>query len=753
MIKIRIGAGWKSDPEVRLALRRAVGAAAREEVVRQLVDAVALEVDGVDLAAGQTEGPLFPAVEQLIDAVARLNAGERQASVHFQDGAVELVLRRRGASALVSVVKTTRPARMLAQEVEVELAALAQATQDAAAALCHDLSALQPGGVGPQAHVQKLLRAAARLKARPRAAPARPTRAEPRRPTRGVGSEAPACSFEIHDEEGVLQGFEEGGGPALGALLAPGRVTLRSAEGEAVFDVEGIPFLLVRDLAGEARRLAAAVRAGEDRFDLALALQGRTKVLPISVDLVRGTAAVGSRPPVTIGPPLLLAQAFLEAAVDFCGAVVARNPRQGGNAYLSELLASSGEQLAHLRELLAGDLLNVAPAEPLPRRRARALPRAPLGPGRMRHIAFQRTWQADVGPLSGVGLVRTGELVVATGASAVAGFDALRGQARWLTDGASWSAVAGNALLLLRDERLVCLDLATGNTRWRTPVPAQTRAPSGLCLLASGALVLSGRDALAALVPETGRLLWSFEPPATSGLAAAAMGAILVVSADNGLVYGLDTAGQTVWRLRSPGHPAGAPSGWRDGGLALFATDRGGSALAFDPATGSRTWEAPLEFTPLGPPATFGIRAAVAGLVAGDPVIAALEPRGRIAWTSAPSLGTGPLALTPFGQGLLVKGSDGSCAAFDRSGAPRWTHSRPSAHPPPGILPASAVRSVVVVPSEQVLVLDAATGALLGNIPVTAPSRLLVDGELRVQAAAADGLVTAARLRTHLSVV
>ncbi|HET7753531.1 MAG TPA: pyrrolo-quinoline quinone, partial [Anaeromyxobacteraceae bacterium] len=120
MIRIRPGASWKQDPEVRRALARSPA-----EAVAHLVDALAIEVDGFDLAAGRAEGELLPALEALLTAIARLVEGAGRADVHFAEGGLEVLLRRRGAAALITVVALERPSRVLARDVEVELAALA----------------------------------------------------------------------------------------------------------------------------------------------------------------------------------------------------------------------------------------------------------------------------------------------------------------------------------------------------------------------------------------------------------------------------------------------------------------------------------------------------------------------------------------------------------------------------------------------------------------------------------------------------
>src|SRR5512142_2166518 len=119
MIRIRTGSSWRHDPRLRSALRRVEGRT-RAAAARAVVDALALEVDGIDLAEGRAEGPLLPALEALLRGVARIVAGAPHATVTLPDGELEVVIRRRGPSALLTVVALTQPSRVLASEVEVD---------------------------------------------------------------------------------------------------------------------------------------------------------------------------------------------------------------------------------------------------------------------------------------------------------------------------------------------------------------------------------------------------------------------------------------------------------------------------------------------------------------------------------------------------------------------------------------------------------------------------------------------------------
>jgi hypothetical protein len=82
-----------------------------------------------------------------------------------------------------------------------------------------------------------------------------------------------------------------------------------------------------------------------------------------------------------------------------------------------------------------------------------------------------------------------------------------------------------------------------------------------------------------------------------------------------------------------------------------------------------------------------------------------------------------------------------------------WSHLRESPHPPPVNVPPVVARGLALVAGEQVAVHDAARGTQLGAARVGTPVRLLVSPDLGLVAMDAEGLVAAARLATHLSVL
>jgi len=139
--------------------------------------------------------------------------------------------------------------------------------------------------------------------------------------------------------------------------------------------------------------------------------------------------------------------------------------------------------------------------------------------------------------------------------------------------------------------------------------------------------------------------------------------------------------------------------------------------------------------------------------VAGDPVVMALDPAGALAWEAAPPLGAGPVALAPVPGGLLVKTVHGTCVMLDRSGEARWTRPREALHPPLVNVAPVVARGVALVAGEEVEALEVTTGRVLGTPRLGAPVRLVADAALHVWALDAEGVLAAARLATHLSVL
>lgn len=742
MLRIRPGAAWRHDPALRAALRRGAGPD-RLAAARRAVDALALEVDGVDLAAGLAEGPLLPALEALLRAVARVIAGASHATVTFPDGEIELLIRRRGGTALLTVCALARPARVLARDVEVEVEALAAAALDASADLCRELAELL---AAEDARELRPLRAAARALRRTETRAARgPRPVAPARAPRPASRSAPvACVLELGDDDGLLAAYE-GGRPDLGSLLGPGRVLVRAAAGEVLATLSGAPFLAVRDLGAAADALLRAVRGREARCALTLARPRGGPPAVLEVDLAAGRlSGPGGAAPC---PPLALARAFAEAQLELGRTARARNPRQAENAYVAELERGAASRLAQIAELAEGDRGGAAPARVPPPAR---VPQRPLGPGRLRRLAFHERFRIDVGAPAGGGLLRAGDGVVAAGARRLAAVGG-DGRLRWEAEGCAFAALAGGAVLAAAGGTLRAHAPRSGRPLWTRALPGMT--PVAAVSASRGPLVLVERDAVTALDPGSGRTLWRFEPPGASRLQVSAFGGLLVVGTDAALLYGVDAAGRLAWRLRAPGPVLRPPVAAAGACLAPCGADPGAALLAVDPATGARRWEAPLDVSGGVAVVPWAGRVAVAGTEAGDPIVTALERGGAVAWSAAPPL-AGAVAAVAAGPVLVLRDAAGALAALGRDGGVRWSRPAPAgARRARGAAPV-VVRATALCPAiDAIEAVDARSGDLVGAIPGPAPVRLLADPSLAVFALDGEGLATGWRLATHLSLV
>jgi outer membrane protein assembly factor BamB len=749
MIRIRTGTSWLDDPRLAAPLRRAM-AEAEGGVAQALIDALAIEVDGVDLAAGRAEVPLLPSLEGLLRAIARLLAGAAHAGVRLGDGEVELLLRRREESVLLTVVAPGPPSEVLASDVEVELEALCAAALEAAAELCADLMARLPGA----AHGAHRLEVAARSLARRRPAPGEKPEVEaPASPPRSRRPRTAGCAVELAGDDAALRAYA-GGRPDLGSLLVAGRVLILGPGGEELLALSGFPFLLLRDLTAAAGRALQALRRGEPGASLRLPAPGRAPGARLELDPSARTVQLGGR--LLALAPLPLLRSLCEASLDLARAVRARNPRQAENAFVAALEDSAAERIAELDELEAGDLSHagIAPA------RLPVAPRASparLGPGRLRRLAFRRSAALDVGSPAGAGLIMgmgrgSGRRsVIAAGRDATVCLELSTGARRWAGPGATAAHPVPGGILLAEPDRLAVLQSASGRPRWSRP---WSGAPAtGVAALAPGPLAVTAPGTVTGLDPRTGATLWRFTTPGAARTWAVAFGGILVVGSDAGLLYGVGPEGRLLWRVRAPGGLTRPPVG--GAGACLALTEAAGNAvlLAVDPASGARRFETPLELTPTAAPIPWGRRLALPGTVGGDPAVTVLERTGAPAWTAAPALRGAPAAVAA-GARLVVRDAAGALVCLLGDGAVAW--SRPGlagaaflpTHPPP-----AASRGAVVSAADDVVCVSLGTGELLAALPGVHAARLAVTSDLAIAALDATGLLGVYRLRTHLSVV
>jgi outer membrane protein assembly factor BamB len=734
MVRILAAGGWRHDPALGRAAEAAAGRALAE-----LSGVLTVEVDGVDVTGGRTEGPLLASLEALLGGVAHLLAGGLQAAVPFRGGEVLLVVRRRDAQALLTVATLGRPGRLPVRDVTVDLAALAAAALEASAGLCRDLAGAAEG----ERAARRLRAAAARVA---RARPRHPPPGEPL-PVAGAPSDAPGplrCLVAL-DGDGAPLRLAPGEPADLAALLAPGRLSLAGADGRLLASVDGAPYLALRDLVAGAEEAARALRRGEPRCELALGRPGREGDLLLELDLRAGTVAAPGGPPVA-ATALELADAAAAGAAAFAGLARARAVAHAGNPALAELVAAAAAARDHLAELLAADARHAplpAPARPA----SAAPPQRPLAPGRLQRVVLRRTVEAHAGLPVGPALVAAGRTAIALGRDALVAVAPAAGRVAWRSAGADWGGAAAGLLLVRRGDRLEALDPRTGRPRWSRQLPGAR--PTGLAGARGGPLLLAEPGALTALDAATGATRWRLDLPGASGLALAALGPLAAAGTDAGVLYGVDLAGRIAWRLRGPG-PALAPPVLVGASLAsLHAAGPAAALLLADPATGERRGEVALDVLPAGPPLRFAGGLAVAGTSGGEAVLLHVHPgRGR-SWETGVPL-SGPPALAAAGARLVAGDGTGALSLLGPRGQVRW--SLPGGADRGGAAPWLA-RGLVVAARDGVALVEAAGGRLLATAPGPAPAWLAVGPDLSIAALDADGALTGLAPGGHLSVV
>ena len=413
-LRLRVGRTWRLNPAYREALLRlAAGGGALAEA--EVLDVLAIEVDGVDLAAGVREDDVFRVAGDLARAAERLARGAPKASVTFGASPMELLLVRRGAALALTLVQLGPPPEIRVQDLELDASDFFDAVRACLEQVLTDLEALAPSlARGPYAAaVTSTLRHLRGRRRRTLAQAPGPAPAPPPRPAPRV--EGPAgrltCDLELTDDGDHLDTCDPDGEGDLHSLLAPGRIRLRAGD-EVLAVWEGPPFLAFRALVGEVRDLLAAWE--HDEAAACLHFGGAEVAVDLAGQRVSGPEGACE------APALELAAALLSGALDLTRAFVARAPAQGRNAFLRDLAGDAAELHAHCRQLLDGDVTARRPP-----RHGTVTPAAdrgsarPLGPHRLRRLAWRRRWSFDAGPLLAPGLVPFGRRMLVAGEDGV----------------------------------------------------------------------------------------------------------------------------------------------------------------------------------------------------------------------------------------------------------------------------------------------------------------------------------------------
>ncbi|MGC4114102.1 MAG: PQQ-binding-like beta-propeller repeat protein [Myxococcales bacterium] len=753
MVRVVTGQSWKLNPTYLSGLKD--HSRTKRFSAASVLDSLGIEVDGVDVMQGLAEAAIFEVVDQLSAVVLRLcREPAAGGQVPLADGAVELVLGRRGPKASLTLVSLGRPARVLAGELEVNLPALALAVATCAQGLLGDLSAVDPAlerttfarGLAKRA---ELLRKAARLSGgkSARRAESKPVPHEVVLPAQ---PDAPAAGFVLFDEPSRLDSSRHGG--ELYSLLGEGEVFLRDTRGAPMAFGKAPPFLALTDLSRAAADLVAAHREQAKAWEGSLSSGGSK----LKLDLTGGLLTVEGR--VVPCQPLALARSFLQCALDYGGAIVARNPNQSKNPYLCALVDGAREQLELLRVVEGGELF--ADGGAAPRSRSKKSAGAPLGTGKLKRLRFRIAWRGvDTGARATELSLGGGALVVVS-KRRVTFLDAATGEllSKRVCDSA---ALADDGVLVSHRSRLIGLTSRGAGRFVRDPggpeqphlvssagslLAGENPGPATLCVL-EGARV-------AAVLTATGKSVWQFVAPQASRVSACVVRDRVYAATDNGFLYALGARdGLPVFRVRSNGSFEGALA---VGGGALVTLGRQDGALwitAVDAATGRPRLTRPVPLRAAGSPLPWRRLVVQGGVSDGESVVVGFSRSGKEAFRTSLGAACGVPCLTLGPAHVFASLRDGSVTCLGPDGTVCWKAPRCGLeldHALPPVLR----RGVLVAPGDPMRALDPKTGALLCELPLTQGlSALAVGPKLDVHAIDDDGVAACFQLATHLSVV
>ena len=507
----------------------------------EILDVLGVEVDGVDIAAGVGEARVLVAVDELSQALLRMGDGEPAAQATIGPGPTELVLEARGPDLLLTLVSLAPPARVLAGGLLVDARKMRSATLHAARGLLLDLLAISPV-LSDAPLAQRLGESCAQLARRP-------TKAARRWPSKEAAARAmvfyPAdarrrlesLQLQLPPETVArLRGRNEARFAPLAPHLGQGSLALvrRGAPGLVC---EGAPFLILRNLLGEAERLVEAWESGARAFSLRFGPHELS--CDLTTDQVR---APGWRKPAEL-PALRIARMVSLAAVGYAD-----------EAHQQDELAADLRERAHLLERHCGDLESgdlrrapetvAAPAAPQEAQR-----QGPLTQGRMRRLVYREAWRAPApGALRVLPFAHGPVLAELPGA--LHARDSETGDPLWTVPAAPGAVARGLELFYAEPgDALVRLDVATGEVRWKRRMRGAAH-PARLWALPGGVARALPGEGLAVAADE-GTLAFRAKLPGGAPSALLAVDRVLVAALGSGSLAGLDPAdGRILWKQR-----------------------------------------------------------------------------------------------------------------------------------------------------------------------------------------------------------
>lgn len=288
------------------------------------------------------------------------------------------------------------------------------------------------------------------------------------------------------------------------------------------------------------------------------------------------------------------------------------------------------------------------------------------------------------------------------------------------------------------EDTVVCLDLATGKTLWKTAAPGLPtgRGSSSTPCVADGKVFALGSVSAYALDAATGKLLWSAPLPQKGpGSSPTAAAGAVVINAKH--LYALDAAtGRELWKLESAGGGNSSPVVWSVGDR-TFVVCHGRSTLdAVDVKTGQLAWS-----MPGGGDSTPAIRGDLLAVQTRKPepglVVYRIKPAGAEQLWLAPYDALRMQASPIIHKGSVFLTDNDVQLCFDATnGSQRWTAPVPGSISSPALADEKLFVMINSGNNVQVLRADSEERVELGKANVKGawvPSPTVADGKLFVR--------------------
>ena len=683
----------------------------------------------------------LPRVTELTGAATALARGlRRKALLPLDDAPTEYALVRRGDEVLVSVYDTGSSPEVYQLDHPVRLARLLNAC--AAVTLEDARRAIDP--TAQQIGIRVAERALrTQLVADPNAEQAWVTR---RGGATQPGDDALAFGFELSVRPSPAA-ESRACRADVHALLFPGKLW-GFVRGRRIQLGQG-PIMLV------VQRMVVAVRALVEAWELGRTAHVRLRSGPFAIVVrldQRDEVSFGMRSEhAELGAAALdvpgAALPVLRLASDLLRTLISIDRAQARNLRVTALRDEVRDLRRSIRNLSQSDgIVNSDPDRvSVPDAPVSTTAATPIAAGNLR---FDERWRIVLDDVDAHGTYFCGDrLVLTTGAHTLA-VHRDDGGVLWAREGARNTLMAGRALLrLAHDGDVEICSVADGEAHAIARTAPRLGGPPAE-LVSSGdglpptAVMAEGNDRLIALDLRTGEPRWRFTL-GRGGLPAIARAGRLLLVADEAHVHAIDMiSGEDVWRFHARARFDVAPTVVDDRVVVVSGRD----AYGIDLLTGEQAWRNRFDATCYGPLLATR-RSMVLIPLDRDQLVAVDVRRGREMWcTSDPGLGGGGSPIVVDGD-LIVNVPGGCVTALDlETGSTRWTRllGDPLSDEVPRQLEPILRGGALFVPAARVHVLRPSDGSVLGEVQCELiPDRIRVDERGWVYIAEESGHVAA----------